>query len=511
MSKKIITFPSEHVDRIKVDCIEVQQLINTQKLKVGAKEYDGSATVEIEASDLGLANALHFIGVTTTSISDNSATDTITVNSKSHTAVAGDVVLYGDNEYVFNGDEWLELGDGSSHALKSITIKGENGLTGNGTLSSDVTLSHANTSTQTSISANGRTYITGVALDDYGHVTGLTTGAETVTNTWRGIQDNLTSTSTTDSLSAKQGKELKTLVDDKVTANSAITAATKCKITYDTKGLVTAGAELAASDIPNLAASKITSGTFADARIASASTWNAKQDAITSSNKLSAGLVSGLANVATSGAYSDLTGKLTLAGNGNATTAAKSDHTHTTTIASSTGTNEITLAHGGKYAITAGGDSFVFTMPADNNTDTKVKVTTGTTTKAYILGVNNTKYSSGSATDSIITDTGIYLDTTEGRLTAGSFNATSDARLKENFKPLTVEKSILELPTYKFDFIDGAKNQIGCKAQELQEICPEIVNEDSDGYLSIQESKIVYLLLDEIKKLRKEINELKAR
>lgn len=48
---------------------------------------------------------------------------------------------------------------------------------------------------------------------------------------------------------------------------------------------------------------------------------------------------------------------------------AASGHTHTTTIATSSGTNELTLAHGTKYAITAGGDSFVFTMPADNNTD----------------------------------------------------------------------------------------------------------------------------------------------
>lgn len=44
----------------------------------------------------------------------------------------------------------------------------------------------------------------------------------------------------------------------KVTANNAITGATKCKITYDAKGLVTAGADLAASDIPNLSLSKIT-------------------------------------------------------------------------------------------------------------------------------------------------------------------------------------------------------------------------------------------------------------
>lgn len=36
---------------------------------------------------------------------------------------------------------------------------------------------------------------------------------------------------------------------DLVTANTAITGATKCKITYDSKGLVTAGADLASSDI----------------------------------------------------------------------------------------------------------------------------------------------------------------------------------------------------------------------------------------------------------------------
>jgi hypothetical protein len=52
-----------------------------------------------------------------------------------------------------------------------------------------------------------------------------------------------------------------------VPKNAAITAATKCKITYNANGLVTAGANLAASDIPNLDASKITSGIFADARI----------------------------------------------------------------------------------------------------------------------------------------------------------------------------------------------------------------------------------------------------
>ena len=97
---------------------------------------------------------------------------------------------------------------------------------------------------------------------------------------------------------------------------------------------------------------------------------------------------------------------------------------------------------------------------------------------------------------------------TSGTITASSFNASSDARLKENFEEFQPEKSILDLPIYKFDFKDGLKDQIGCKAQDLQEICPEIVGADENGFLSIQESKLIYLLLDEVKCLKNQVNEL---
>jgi hypothetical protein len=46
-------------------------------------------------------------------------------------------------------------------------------------------------------------------------------------------------------------------------------------------------------------------------------------------------------------------------------------------------------------------------------------------------------------------------------------------------------------------------------AQDLQQICPELVEEDEEGYLTIKENKIVYLLLDRMKKMQKEIDELK--
>lgn len=58
------------------------------------------------------------------------------------------------------------------------------------------------------------------------------------------------------------------------------------------------------------------------------------------------------------------------------TTAAKGDHTHTTSIASDSSSGTVvTLAHDTQYKLTAGGTSVLFKTPADSNTDTKVTQT----------------------------------------------------------------------------------------------------------------------------------------
>lgn len=48
--------------------------------------------------------------------------------------------------------------------------------------------------------------------------------------------------------------------------------------------------------------------------------------------------------------------------------AAPVGHTHTTKIETSTDTSQIALAYGGKYKLTAGGTTYVFTMPSSDNT-----------------------------------------------------------------------------------------------------------------------------------------------
>ena len=108
--------------------------------------------------------------------------------------------------------------------------------------------------------------------------------------------------------------------------------------------------------------------------------------------------------------------------------AATSDHTHTTSLATSSGTSTITLAHGSKYQLTAGGTSVIFTMPADSNTDTKVTNTLATTTKYYVTGT--TSASTNTGTQSF--DSGIYSTTTAGQLNATTYLVHEKVRLEYN-------------------------------------------------------------------------------
>lgn len=96
-----------------------------------------------------------------------------------------------------------------------------------------------------------------------------------------------------------------------------------------------------------------------------------------------------------------------------------------------------------------------------------------------------------------------------GQIQASSFNATSDARLKTNIKPLTYHNSILDIPVREYDWKESGKHAIGFIAQDLKEVYPELVDENEEGILSIKETKLVYLLIEEVKKLKEEIQELK--
>jgi len=71
----------------------------------------------------------------------------------------------------------------------TITISAGNALTGGAAFTTNqssnetITINHGDTSSQSSVNGSGRTYIQDITLDTYGHVTGIGTATETVTNT----------------------------------------------------------------------------------------------------------------------------------------------------------------------------------------------------------------------------------------------------------------------------------------------------------------------------------------
>lgn len=83
---------------------------------------DAQAWADIEELRELIAGGTHWIDATTTEISDGSTTNPITIAGESYTAQAGDIVSYGNMEFIFSkGGVWREFG--STGSLKALAFK----------------------------------------------------------------------------------------------------------------------------------------------------------------------------------------------------------------------------------------------------------------------------------------------------------------------------------------------------------------------------------------------------
>lgn len=108
-------------------------------LTIGDSVFNGSNPVTITAANLGLSQALKFIGSTPDIMTDKQTTlpSGLGITELS----IGDVVLSnGNGEFVWLGSQWEQLGSEESYALKTIKITAGNGLSNGGTLTGDVRL-----------------------------------------------------------------------------------------------------------------------------------------------------------------------------------------------------------------------------------------------------------------------------------------------------------------------------------------------------------------------------------
>lgn len=72
---------------------------------------DAQARNDIADIQRAISGGIHFRGETTTALTDGATTNPITINGNSYTAVSGDLVLYDEKEFLFDGTKWIEMGD----------------------------------------------------------------------------------------------------------------------------------------------------------------------------------------------------------------------------------------------------------------------------------------------------------------------------------------------------------------------------------------------------------------
>lgn len=98
--------------------------------------------------------------------------------------------------------------------------------------------------------------------------------------------------------------------------------------------------------------------------------------------------------------------------------------------------------------------------------------------------------------------------------TGGCFTP-SDLRLKENITPLenAIEK-VSALRGIYFNLKGKSKREVGVIAQEVEAVLPEVVSTDTQGYKSVDYSKLTPLLIEAVKEMKAEneavVKELKV-
>jgi len=148
-------------------------------------ESNGTITIGLP-DNVTIAGNLTVIGTTTTNNVETVSTSNGVIfegnaaDGNEGLLLAG--TLTGDRTYTLpdaTGTIAL-IGDLPTVNDATLTVQGNNGLTGSGTFTANdadtttITLSHADTSTQASVDNSNQTVIQDVTLDTYGHVTGLT-------------------------------------------------------------------------------------------------------------------------------------------------------------------------------------------------------------------------------------------------------------------------------------------------------------------------------------------------
>lgn len=117
---------------------------------------------------------------------------------------------------------------------------------------------------------------------------------------------------------------------------------------------------------------------------------------------------------------------------------------------------------------------------------------------------------SGSSQTKLLRVSGSGQLDVRGDIVALSTFATSDGRLKENITPIKDGlQKINQLNPVEFIWKSNGKTDYGVIAQEIEELYPDFVSHNIEGYKVVKYNPLVALLIKSIQELHKEVQELK--
>ena len=451
--------------------------------------------------------------------------------------------------------------DLSFNVSTSITAGG--GLTGGGALSSNRTISHADTSSQGSVNNSGRTYIQDITLDTYGHITGITSATETVTNT---NTNQLTTFVVEDGdgteVTISQGKEWKFVEGGGIDINWTDTSTGSDGDPFDlTISHVDTSSQASVNNSDNTVIQDVTLDGYGHVTGLTSKALSIPAAANNATITLSAGT--------------------NLGGGGNFTTNQSSNETITFNLDSTIDVTEVHLgsevqlrestdradllqitsatsswgglqirnsSNEGRWSFMTNGASAG--LYDDENNEWAIQLNENGSAQLYHNGVVNlttgaTYLEMGRhldlnnydiyGCDQLFHhgDTNTYMqfhaadqwrvvvggserlevkNSSPHVLVSGDLNSTSDERLKKNIKPIdNALADICQLEGVTFDWRDTGTQGQGFIAQQVEPIIPDVVNTDEDtGMKSINYVGLIGHLVEAIKTQQTQIDDLKA-
>ena len=131
---------NQFINQVELPNNNARGIQTYHSLTIGDQVFNGSNPVTITAANLGLSQALKFVGSTNDIMKDGQKNTPTGISEPS----IGDVVLSnGNGEFVWLGENWEALGSENSYALKTVQIvtNANSGLNGGSNLAGNVTLS----------------------------------------------------------------------------------------------------------------------------------------------------------------------------------------------------------------------------------------------------------------------------------------------------------------------------------------------------------------------------------